>query len=184
MKTASFGDPVRLPLSDIREYWKTWASKQSAGEPFFFYTSNQERSKKREAFQKGQGENSEVEDEDKEGEGDEEKEDEDKEGEGDEEKEDEDKEGEGDEEKEDEEQNKEGEEQQNGAEQPPIPTAPVLEIDSAIPLPCQCDTSPDKIACLNLLTVGWDDDGIAFKDLINKVDTLVVRYLFAVLIRC
>ena len=147
LKSATFGDPMRIQLRDLREYWKSWAFKESEGDPFSFYSDKEERRVK-----KGKGRPVEEDG----GEDEEEEQDQDQE-EG----------GKGDEDE---------DEEESPVTTPSLPKPPIaaFEIDEGIFLPSQCENSSQKVACLQLLAPEWGDEGATFHSLIERVATLEV----------
>jgi len=151
LRTVTFGDPLRIQLNNLREYWTSWAFKESEGDPFFFYSDKEEVK-----IKKGKGRA--VEDEEEEEEEEEEEAGKEKGAKGDED------------EDEDEDQ------EENPVTTPSLPKAPIaaFEIDEGIFLPSQCEDSAQKVACLHLLVPKWGDKSTIFHSLVEKVATLEV----------
>lgn len=159
LKTVTFGDPMRIHLRDLTKYWKGWALKESEGDPFSFYTGEEEAKLK-----KGKGR---LVEENEKGKG--------RQGEEGEEEEGEEEDKGVDEEEEDEEEDEEDEEETPAtAKRLPKPPTPAFDIDKGIFLPSQCENSFQKVACLQLLAPRWGDEGMAFHSLVKRVATLEV----------
>lgn len=152
LKNSTFGDPMRIQLRDLTRNWRSWALKESEGDPFSFYTGEEEAKARL-----GKGKERLVE-----------------ENRGEEEEEEEEEEVEEEEVVVGGQEDKDQEERPVATQRLPKPPTPDFEVDEGIFLPSQCENSFQKVACLRLLAPRWGDEGTTFHSLVKRVAILEV----------